>query len=157
MKILVCLKLLGSGRSLDDMDGCVKMGPETIFTYIKRSWSDLHAIYGARHPNRRPGHCDLGVIEDEYSKLCFRGCVGSVDCMKLKENNFPYHVKGEYQNGRDGQLATLQVAAWVDKNLYVWHWFAGLCGTNNDKTMVARSPFFRECLTGTYDLKLQEG
>lgn len=40
VKILACLLLLGSGRSLDEMDHCAQMGKETIWMYFNRFWKE---------------------------------------------------------------------------------------------------------------------
>lgn len=41
-----------------------------------------------------------------------------------------------------------------DRDLYLWHWFARRCGTNNDKTIVSVSPLFSDILGGRYVFKL---
>lgn len=154
IKVLVCLRLLGTGRSLDDLDDCAQMGRETIRYYFKRFCKDMLVIYGGQFLNRRPRPDELQKLQDDYNNEGFAGCVGAIDCCKIKWKNCPYSLKGQYHSLKDGHLATIQVEAWCDHDLYIWHWFAGRCGTNNDKTMVAMSPLFREILTGNYDFKL---
>lgn len=53
-------------------------------------------------------------------------------------------------------MDTIQVEVWCDHDLYVWLWFAGRCGTKNDKNMVSVSPLFSDILSGRYALKFEE-
>lgn len=85
-----------------------------------------------------------------------KGCVvGAIDCMKFKWKKFPSKLKGKYHSSKEGNLATIKVEAWTDHDLYRWNWFSGRCGTNNDKTMVAMSPLFREILCVVLPYKQQ--
>lgn len=43
--------------------------------------------------------------------------------------------KGPSFNPKDGKLAVLYIDAWCDIDLYMWHWFAGSPGNNNDLTI----------------------
>lgn len=45
--------------------------------------------------------------------------------------------------------------SWTYHDLCIWNWFAGRCGTNNDKTMVAMYPHLREILYGVFLFKQQ--
>lgn len=62
----------------------------------------------------------------------------------------------EYHSTMEDKLAALQVEAWFDRGLYVWHLLSGICGTNNVKTMVAISSLFRDIVCGVYNIELPE-
>lgn len=68
--------------------------------------------------------------------------------------NCPGSLRGQYHNTKEGKLATIAVEAYKDRDLYVSHWFACRCGTNNDKTLLEESPVFNSILNGMYDIKL---
>lgn len=53
VKILACLRLLGSGSSLDYMDYCQHMGKETLRMHFKRFWVYMKKIYDDLYLNRR--------------------------------------------------------------------------------------------------------
>jgi Plant transposon protein len=67
-----------------------------------------------------------------------------IDCCKQVWKNCPKVLKGQYYNPKDSKLAVISVEAWCDRDLYVWHWFAGRCGTNNDLTVAGASPLFND-------------
>lgn len=56
----------------------------------------------------------LDGIEQMLADGEFRGCVGAVDCMKLKWNNFPAGIEGQFQSIRDRK----------------WRWYISSPGAN---------------------------
>lgn len=138
------------------MDDGARMGKETIRKYFRHFCRDIPAVYGGLFLNRRPSKVELKGIEECYRESGFIGCVGAVDCMKLHWKNCPASLKGQFHNSKEGKLATIVVEAWCDTQLYVWHWYAGRAGTNNDKTLVTYSPLFTDILAGRYKLDLGE-
>jgi Plant transposon protein len=62
----------------------------------------------------------------------------------------PSAWKGKFHNPKDSKLAVLIVEAWCDHDLYVWSWFAGRAGTNNDITVANASPLFNDIMTGSW-------
>lgn len=154
IKVLACLRVLGTGRSFDDIDDSARMGAETVRQYFRRFVQDIICIYGPAFLNRRPTVEELDGIEEKYADRGFPGCVGCVDCCKLVWKNCPTALKGQYHNSKDGKLATISVEAWSDGDLYIWHWNAGRCGTNNDITMVEVSPLFQDILGCQYKFRL---
>ena len=152
--MLACLRKLGTARPLDDIDDSAQMASETLRQYFRKFNECLIELYGGRFLNRRPSTSELVDIERRYCLAGFPGSVGAVDCCKIIWKNCPHAHKGQYHNTKEGKLATIQVEAWCDRDLYVWHWFPGRCGTNNDKTMLAASPLFIDILNGTYKFRL---
>lgn len=43
-----------------------------------------------------------------------------------------------------------------DRDLHIWHWFAGRCGTNNDVTLLRLLPLFVSILNGVHDVELND-
>jgi Plant transposon protein len=69
----------------------------------------------------------------------------------------PAELKGQYKNPHSSKLASISCEVIADHSLYCWHWFAGRCGTNNDLTVAANSPFFIDILTGKRNINLPGG
>ena len=154
VEALTALRYLGTGRPHRDLDDNCRMSPESQRFYTRRFCEDVITIYGDAYLNRFPNQTELQTIADGYEKSGFAGCAGCVDCMCLEWKNCPVSEKGQYHNSKDSKLATLKVEAWCDMHLYIWHWYAGRPGTNNDKTMVSYSPLFTAITTGTLSLNL---
>lgn len=154
VKVLVCLRKLGTARPLDYLDGSAQMGAETLRQYFRTFNECVIELYGDRFLNPRPSTSELAEIGSRCFRACFPGCVGAVDCCKIILENCPHAHKGQYHKTKESILATLQVEAWCDRDLYVWHWSPSRCGTNNDKTMLAVSPVVVDILNGTYKFQL---
>ena len=80
IKVLACLRKLGTARPLDDLDERAQMGSETLRQYFRKFNECLIELYGGRFLNRRPSTSELVNIERRYSRAGFPGSVGAVNC-----------------------------------------------------------------------------
>ena len=97
---------------------------------------------GPRYLNRLQSSGELARISAKYEKVSFIGCIGCIYCCKQVWKNCSKVLKGQYYNQKDSKMAVMSVEAWCDRDLYVWHWFAGRCGADNDLTAGGDSPLF---------------
>lgn len=65
-------------------------------TTTNASAKDVPKIYGRDYLNMLPEPDELERIERSYAETGLPGCVGAVECSKMKWRNFPYHFKGQY-------------------------------------------------------------
>lgn len=149
VKILACLRLLGTGCAMDSLHESAGMGAETLRKYFKKFCLHLTQLYGEEYLNRRPAAEQLDRIEERYAQVGFPGCVGALHCCKLLWKNCPTE-----QKERDGRLGTILVEGWCDRDLFIWHWFADRRRTRNRKSMVSVSPLFADMLRGVYPFRL---
>lgn len=70
------------------------------------------------------------------------------ECDEASVEKLPVCIQGEIQNSKDGKLDTVGIEQWLDHDLFVWSWFSGRCGTNNEKTLLAFSLLLPDILTG---------
>lgn len=89
----------------------------------------------------------LSHLEERHNHLGFPGCVGEVDCMKMKSKTCHHHRKGQFHNAREDHLETGHGEKWDDHEMYIWNFFDGRCGTNNGKTIVVMPPLFTDILS----------
>lgn len=151
MKVLACLRLLRTGDSYDRLDDGACMAEETIRQYFRLFCVDVKHLYEGIYLNRKPTTEELREIESMYRSAGFTGCGGAIDCMKLVWKNCPIQEKGQYHNPREGHMATIVVEAWCDRRLYVWSWFSGRAGTNNDLNVLSVSPLIQDILQGRFE------
>lgn len=144
-----------SGASLRYLDDAAHTVTGTIRIYVKKFIVHAREIYGARYLNRTPTLPKLRSVTNLYAGTCFPRCIGAVDGAKLHWKNCPASWKGQYHNANDGKKATLSAEALYDHDQYVWSWFSGLCGTNNDRTLLSLSLFFMYILSARFDLHLK--
>eukprot|EP00171_Calliarthron_tuberculosum_P021667 IDg21667t1 len=142
-KILMCLRRLGYGSPFSALDDQARMSIESMRQTFQRFNRAMKLCYGAKYLNRAHTLSELQTIESFYSSKRFPGCVRAVDCMHLHWKNCPKALKGQLHNPKSGKLATLQVEAVCDSNLYCWNVFGGRPGTNNDLTVCENSPLFQ--------------
>lgn len=120
----------------------------------------LHAIYRRSGPvclNREPTLAELGRSSAMYADQAFPGCISAVVCMHLYWKICPRVLKGRFHTPKHGKLATISCEPVADSKLYCWHWFAEMCGTNNDITAVDNRPLLIDTQTGVRSILLPEG
>ena len=80
----------------------------------------LQAIYrrfGNFHLNRISTECELRSIVKQYEYWGFAGCIGSAYCMHQHWKKFPIALKGQYQNLKDENCASISFEALWDRSL----------------------------------------
>lgn len=83
IRLLACLQLLKTGFFFDSLDDSATMGNGTIQHYFSMLIKNAITIYREASLRRRPTDLELGRMELEYCDVGFKGCVGSMDCMKI--------------------------------------------------------------------------
>ncbi|XP_057809990.1 uncharacterized protein LOC131024497 [Salvia miltiorrhiza] len=78
----------------------------------------------------------------------FPGMLGSLDCMHWGWKNCPKAWHGAYTRGDQGE-PTLILEAVASHDLWIWHAFFGVAGSNNDINVLNQSPLFADVLDGT--------
>lgn len=144
VKILVCLRILVTSGSYDSFDDQARMSSTSIRDYFQSFVKIMVTDFGPLFLNRPMTNEELDNVSEQFAELGFPGCVGSIDCMKLIWKNCPSEENGQYHNPKSGKLATIQCEGWCDHDRYIWHWFAGRPGTNNDLNVMAHSPLFQK-------------
>ena len=76
----------------------------------------------------------------------FPGMLGSLDCMHWKWKNCPTAWAGQYA-GRSGS-PTIILEAVADYDLWIWHAYFGLLGSNNDINVLEASHLFTNLAEG---------
>jgi len=67
--------------------------------------------------------------------------LGSIDCMHWEWKNCPVAWKGQYTRGDHG-VPTVMLEAVASHDLWIWHAFFGVAGSNNDINVLNQSPLF---------------
>ncbi|XP_055622682.1 uncharacterized protein LOC129766197 [Toxorhynchites rutilus septentrionalis] len=70
----------------------------------------------------------------------FPGMLGSVDCCHWEWKNCPTAWAGQYKGKEKKPTIILEIVASYD--LWIWHAFFGMPGSNNDINVMERSPIF---------------
>ncbi|XP_071698948.1 protein ALP1-like [Rutidosis leptorrhynchoides] len=98
---------------------------------------------------RSPTTTDVARIYSAHEeKLGFKGMLGSIDCMHWEWKNCPVAHKGQYTRG-DHKKPTIMLEAVASYDLWIWHAFFGMAGSNNDINVLNQSPVFDALKKGT--------
>lgn len=93
---MIFVKLLRTGRSLEDLDDCRHMGREKIRFYFKNFCAHRKEIFVVLYPNLRQTVKQFDEISKSYGKRELSGCVGAVDFSQPIWNNCQLKLKAQY-------------------------------------------------------------
>nr|KAJ0189338.1 hypothetical protein LSAT_V11C800410720 [Lactuca sativa] len=133
-KCTAVLRQLEYGITADASDEYLKMYERT----------ELYRDIYLRHPTKSD-------VEQLYAahqaKHGFPGMLGSIDCTHWEWENYPNMWRGQFTRGDHG-VPTVILEAVVSNDLWFWHAFFGMVGSNNDLNVLQASPIFNDILQG---------
>jgi hypothetical protein len=144
-KITCALRMLAYGVCADATDEYCRVSESTAMECLKRFCVAVRAVFGEYHlrqPTREDYEKQLQINSDRG----FPGMFASLDCMHWEWKNCPVAWQGDFGD-RDGKKSII-LEAIADASLHIWHVFFGLPGSNNDITVLDRSPLIHNMLTG---------
>ncbi|XP_059638552.1 uncharacterized protein LOC132280813 [Cornus florida] len=104
----------------------------------------------ARQYQRTPNEDDIARLLRKGEERGFPGMLGSIDCMHWVWKNCPTGWHGTHRGGN--HKPTLILEAVASKDLWVWHAFFGMAGSNNDVNVLDHSLVFNSLINGTMPL-----
>lgn len=87
------------------------------------------------------------LLKMHKEKHDFPGMLGSLDCMHWVWKNCPKAHAAAYTRGDQG-VSTLILEAVASQDLWIWHAFFGVAGSNNDINVLNASPLFEDTFQG---------
>ncbi|KAK9072430.1 hypothetical protein SSX86_008864 [Deinandra increscens subsp. villosa] len=146
-KITCALRQLAYGASADQCDEYIRIGESTAIKCLHNFCRSIVEIYRDKYL-RRPTQEDVDRLTAFHEeKHGFPGMLGSIDCMHWGWRNCPTAWKGHYTRGDHG-YPTIMLEAVASQDLWIWHAFFGVAGSNNDINVINQSPLFNEILQG---------
>ncbi|XP_030958349.1 putative nuclease HARBI1 [Quercus lobata] len=144
-KITAALRMLAYGVTADFMDEYVRIGESTAMKSLKKFVKAVVDIFSKEYL-RSPNNEDIARLLANGERRGFPGMLGSIDCMHWKWKNCPVAWKGQYSGHIREPTIVLEAVASFD--LWIWHAFFGLPGSNNDINVLERPPIFSELEQG---------
>ncbi|KAK9060749.1 hypothetical protein SSX86_021455 [Deinandra increscens subsp. villosa] len=146
-KITCALRQLAYGASADQCDEYIRIGESTAIKRLHNFCRSIVEIYRDKYL-RRPTQEDVDRLTAFHEeKHGFPGMLGSIDCMHWGWRNCPTAWKGHYTRGDHG-YPTIMLETVASQDLWIWHAFFGVAGSNNDINVINQSPLFNEILQG---------
>jgi hypothetical protein len=103
-------------------------------------------VFGAEYL-RKPNNNDIDHLLQMGETRGFPGMLGSVDCMHWEWKNCPVAWKGQFCRGDHGK-PTIVLEVVASQDLWIWHAFFGIAGSNNDINVLNQSNMFNDILEG---------
>ena len=144
-KITAAFRMLAYGVPADATDEYVKIGESTAVESLKRFCRAIVEIFADQYL-RSPNQNDIARLLYIGEQRGFPGMLGSLDCMHWKWKNCPTAWAGQYR-GRYGS-PTIILEAVADYDLWIWHAYFGMPGTNNDINVLESSHLFSNMAKG---------
>ena len=134
------------GTPADQLDDYLKIGESTSMECLEMFAQGVIDKFSG-HYLRRPTCDDVERLLQVGESRGFPGMLGSLDCMHWQWENCPVAWKGQFTRGDHG-VPTLILEAVASYDLWIWHAFFGVAGSNNDINVLNQSPLFIEELKG---------
>ncbi|KAL6531892.1 hypothetical protein OROMI_028255 [Orobanche minor] len=145
-KMIAALRVLAYGCAADLLDEYVQIGESTAIESLKHFCDAIIGVFEEQYL-RRPTKEDIVKLLKEGDERGFPGMLGSLDCMHWQWKNCPTAWHGSHTNGFK-KVPTLVLEAVASRNLWIWHAFFGMAGSNNDINILNRSPLFDDLING---------
>ena len=145
-KCTAAIRQLANGSAADHLDEYLKIGDSTGLEAMKMFAEGVIAVFGG-HYLRRPTVEDAERLLKIGESQGFPGMFGSIDCMHWQWERCPNAWKGQFTRG-DQKVPTIILEAVASHDLWIWHAFFGVAGSNNDINVLNQSTLFIEELKG---------
>ncbi|XP_062087068.1 uncharacterized protein LOC133793812 [Humulus lupulus] len=145
-KCTAAMRMLAYGAPADYVDEYVRIGETTAIECLVNFVRGVNDIFGTEYL-RRPNAGDIRRLLQIGEVRGFPGMLGSIDCMHWEWKNCPVAWKGQFMRGDHGR-PTIMLEAVASQDLWIWHSFFGVPGSNNDLNVLNQSPLFTEILQG---------
>ena len=86
-KNLASLRWLADGSSLSSLDEQLRMNIESLRKCFYAIFSAINKCYNDKHLNRISEDSELALIEQNFSKSLFLGCIGSLNFLHVNCKN----------------------------------------------------------------------
>ncbi|KAL3618490.1 hypothetical protein CASFOL_037572 [Castilleja foliolosa] len=144
-KITAVFRMLAYGAPADSMDEYIKIGESTAIESMKRFCRAIIEIFVEQYL-RTPTGNDIARLLHIGKTRGFPGMLGSLDCMHWEWKNCPTAWAGQYIGRSGAPTIILEIVA--DYDLWIWHAYFGLPGTNNDINVLESSHLFHNLQQG---------
>ncbi|XP_057793104.1 uncharacterized protein LOC131009711 [Salvia miltiorrhiza] len=146
-KCTAAVRQLAYGTAADCCDEYLRIGETTTLECLKKFCKAVVCIFSSTYL-RRPTAVDVQRITAQHeARHGFPGMLGSLDCMHWGWKNCPVAWHGAYTRGDQGE-PTIILEAVASQDLWIWHAFFGVAGSNNDINVLHQSTLFNDVLAG---------
>jgi hypothetical protein len=128
------------------MDESIGVPQTTTYDCMAMFVQGVQEIFGEKYL-RRPTDENVKYLLARGEARGFPGMLGSLDCMHWEWQLCPVGWQGQFTRGDHG-VPTIMLEAVASQDLWIWHAFFGVPGSNNDTNVLNQSTLFTQVLQG---------
>ncbi|KAI3706770.1 hypothetical protein L6452_24726 [Arctium lappa] len=146
-KCTAAIRQLAYGTPADYSDEYIRIGESIAIECLKKFCRCVIEVFGGQYLRRPTTHDVQRILQLHSEHHGFPGMLGSIDCMHWEWKNCPVGWKGQFTRGDHG-VPTIMLEVVASQDLWIWHAFFGVAGSNNDINVLNQSPLFNNVLQG---------
>ncbi|XP_057791168.1 uncharacterized protein LOC131008295 [Salvia miltiorrhiza] len=144
-KITAAFRILAYEVPADATDEYINIRESTAIKCVKKFCRAIVEIFSDQYL-RSPNASNVARLLYIGKQRGFPGMLGSLDCIHWKWKNCPTGWAGSYAGRSGSPTIILEIVA--DYDLWIWHAFFGMPGSNNDINVLQRSHLFSDLARG---------
>eukprot|EP00918_Siedleckia_nematoides_P086144 GHVU01189648.1.p1 GENE.GHVU01189648.1~~GHVU01189648.1.p1 ORF type:complete len:440 (-),score=40.95 GHVU01189648.1:153-1472(-) len=144
-KVIAALRMLTHGLCADATDEYCRIGESTTLEALSRFCVAVIQRFGEEYL-RQPTQQDVEHYMRVNENRGFPGMFGSLDCTHWTWKNCPVALQGQYQDRAGDRSVVMEAVTTGD--LWIWHAYIGMPGSNNDLNVMDRSPLLADMMSG---------
>jgi hypothetical protein len=145
-KCTAAIRQLATGSAADELDEYLKIEGTTVMEAMKNFVKCVIDVFGERYL-RHPTVEDTERLLKLGERRGFPSMFGSIDCMHWQWERCPNAWKDQFTCG-DQKVSTLILEVVASHDLWIWHAFFGVAGSNNDINVLNQFTVFIKVLKG---------
>ncbi|KAJ0732908.1 putative harbinger transposase-derived protein [Helianthus annuus] len=142
------IRQLATGNPPDQFDEYLAMSDKTSRECLQFFCNALIKLYGKEFLRKPTRHDISHIYAAHEARWHFPGMLVSIDCTHIEWRNCPRELRGAYVRG-DVKRPTIILEAVTSNDLWFWHSYFGVPGSNNDINVLHTSPLFQTVTNGT--------
>ncbi|XP_023765207.1 uncharacterized protein LOC111913735 [Lactuca sativa] len=146
-KHAAALRYLGYSIAFDASDEYLKVFERTAIDCVDWFCAFVNEVFHQEYlckPTPRDTERLYSTHEERYG---FPGMLGSLDCTHVALEKCPNAWRGQFTRGDIGE-PNIILEAVASQDLWIWHSFFGVAGSNNDINVLGQSSLFNHLWTG---------
>ncbi|GJR83777.1 ALP1-like protein [Tanacetum coccineum] len=148
LKCTSAIRQLAYGVHAEFLDEYMQISERSSRLALDHFCESVMQIYGPEYL-RKPTMTDVEKLYLHHEeKHGFSRLLGSLDCTDWEWFACPYAYKAQYVRRDHGPNPFISLEVVASQDLWIWHAFFGVAGSNNDINVLYQSPLFNDLKTG---------
>ncbi|KAJ0832132.1 putative protein kinase RLK-Pelle-WAK family [Helianthus annuus] len=147
-KCTSAIRQLATGNAPDQYDEYLAMLERTSRECLQFFCNAVIKLYANEFLRKPTSHDISRIYAAHEARWHYPGMLGSIDCTHIEWKNCPRELRGAYVRG-DTKRPTIILEAVASNDLWIWHSYFSVPGSNNDIIVLHTSPLFQSVTDGT--------